>query len=63
MRDLLKRLVVEEEGQGLVEYSLIVGLVVTAIYAAVELSGTETAVSSLWTTVSSQLDNAASTGS
>ena len=63
MRDLLKRLVVEEEGQGLVEYSLIVGLVVTAIYAAVQLSGTAGAVTSLWGTVSSTVSAAGTAGS
>lgn len=35
MKQLLKRLVVEEKGQGITEYALILGLVVLGIWIAV----------------------------
>jgi len=35
MKQILKRLVVEEKGQGITEYALILGLVVLAIWIAV----------------------------
>ena len=60
MRELLKRLMVEEEGQGIVEYTLIIGLVVTGIYAAVSLTNIPTAVSGLWTTVATDIGTAGS---
>ncbi len=33
--DILKRLIVNEDGQGVIEYTLMVGLVVLALWAAV----------------------------
>ena len=42
--ELLKRLVVEEEGQGLVEYSLIVLLVALVFWVAVQGSGVDQAL-------------------
>ena len=35
MKQLLKRLVVEEKGQGITEYALILGLVVLGVWIAV----------------------------
>jgi len=58
--NLLKRLWVEEEGQGVVEYSLMIGLVVVGIYAAVSILGIPAAVSSLWSSVKTEVDGAAS---
>ena len=60
MGNMLKRLWVEEEGQGVVEYSLMIGLVVVGIYAAVSLLGIPASVTSLWTAVNTQLTTAAS---
>jgi Flp pilus assembly pilin Flp len=46
--ELLKRLVTEEEGQGLVEYTLVVLLVALVFWVAVYGSGTEDALASAW---------------
>ena len=46
--ELLKRLVVEEEGQGLVEYSLIVLLVALVFWVAVKGTGVDNALSGAW---------------
>ena len=45
----LKRLMVEEEGQGLVEYTLILALVVIGIWAAVALFDIPGKVTAIWT--------------
>jgi len=55
--ELLKRLVVEEEGQGLVEYSLIVLLVALVFWMAVQGSGVENAISNTWTSISTCLNS------
>jgi Flp pilus assembly pilin Flp len=46
--EFLKRLVVEEEGQGLVEYSLIVLLVALVFWIAVTNSGANQALENAW---------------
>ena len=53
--DLFKRLIVEEEGQGLVEYTLLIGVPVLALWAAVNYSGVKTQISNLWGKAASQL--------
>ena len=53
--DLFKRLIVEEEGQGLVEYTLLVGVLVLALWAAVNYSGVKDQISTLWGKSASQL--------
>ena len=58
--ELLKRLMVDEDGQGVVEYTLMIGLVVLGIWVAVQLLDIPGAVSALWTNVSTQLTTAAS---
>ena len=55
--ELLKRLMTEEEGQGIVEYALIVGLVVFGIWLLVQQSGIGAKVSNIFTSVGSALDN------
>ena len=55
--ELLKRLMTEEEGQGIVEYALIVGLVVFGIWLLVQQSGIGGKVSNIFTNVGSALDN------
>ena len=49
------RLIIEEEGQGLVEYTLLIGVLVLALWAAVNYSGVKTQISSLWGKAASQL--------
>jgi pilus assembly protein Flp/PilA len=54
--NLIKRLIKEEEGQGLVEYALIVGLIALVCVAAITLAGTS--VSNIWTTIQTKLQGA-----
>lgn len=49
--ELLKRLVVEEEGQGLVEYTLIVLLVALVFWVAVKDANVGGALASAWQNV------------
>ena len=49
--ELLKRLVVEEEGQGLVEYTLIVLLVALVFWVAVKGTNADQALSNAWTSI------------
>ena len=55
--ELLKRLVVEEEGQGLVEYSLIVLLVALVFWVAVRGTNIGGALSNAWVDVTNELNN------
>ena len=55
--ELLKRLVVEEEGQGLVEYSLIVLLVALVFWMAVQGSGVQNAITNTWADISGCLNS------
>jgi Flp pilus assembly pilin Flp len=50
----------EEEGQNIVEYTLMIGLVVLVIWAAVEALGIDTAVNTVWNNVKTELGTAAS---
>jgi Flp pilus assembly pilin Flp len=52
---LFKRLLNEEEGQDIVEYALMIGLVVVVIWVAVKASGVDVAVSTIWSKVDSAL--------
>jgi pilus assembly protein Flp/PilA len=52
MINLLKRLVVEEEGQGLVEYTLIVLLVALVFWVAVKNTNIGTQLTASWNSVS-----------
>jgi Flp pilus assembly pilin Flp len=49
--ELLKRLVVEEEGQGLVEYTLIVLLVALVFWVAVKGTNADQALVNAWTDI------------
>ena len=53
--DLFKRLIVEEEGQGLVEYTLLIGVLVLDLWAAVNYSGVKNQIRTLWGSTASQL--------
>ena len=53
--ELFKRLIVEEEGQGLVEYTLLIGVLVLALWAAVQYSDVKNQISTLWGKAASQL--------
>jgi Flp pilus assembly pilin Flp len=55
--ELLKRLVVEEEGQGLVEYTLIVLLVALVFWVAIRSTNVNTALSDSWNDIVGALNN------
>jgi Flp pilus assembly pilin Flp len=55
--ELLKRLVVEEEGQGLVEYTLMVLLVVLVFWVAIRNTNIGGALTAAWTDVTNELNN------
>jgi len=54
MLKLLRRLVSEEEGQGLVEYALIIGLV--AVVLIVALSSMQVSISSVFEKITGKLN-------
>ena len=53
MKQLLKRLMVEENGQGLTEYALILGLVVLGIWVAVTQTNIGASITGIFTNVNS----------
>jgi Flp pilus assembly pilin Flp len=57
---LLKRLLAEEEGQDIVEYALMIGLVVLVIWVGVKASGVDSSISTIWSGVKSSLASAGS---
>ncbi len=59
--DILKRLMFDEDGQGVIEYTLMVGLVVLALWAAVFLFDIPAAIGNLWSSVSTALNDPTST--
>lgn len=56
--ELIKRFVREEEGQGLVEYALIIGLIAVVAIAALTLAGTS--INAIFTSIGGKLDSTAS---
>jgi Flp pilus assembly pilin Flp len=60
--EFLKRLVVEEEGQGLVEYSLIVLLVALVFWVAVKGANVDDALSTTWGQIVGCLGSGTGTG-
>lgn len=55
--ELLKRLVVEEDGQGLVEYTLIVVLVALVFWVAIKQTNIGSQMASGWSKVSACVGN------
>ncbi len=51
--ELMKRLIHDEKGQGLVEYALIVGLIALVAVAVIAASGTS--IKGIWTKISGEL--------
>lgn len=58
MKNLLKRFINEEEGQDLIEYALLAGLI--ALACVVALTATGTNLNTLWTSVNDAVATAAS---
>ncbi|MBF0499915.1 MAG: Flp family type IVb pilin [Candidatus Riflebacteria bacterium] len=57
--EIIRRFVREEQGQGLVEYALIIGLIAVVAIAALTASGGS--ISSIFGTISGKLSNANAT--
>jgi Flp pilus assembly pilin Flp len=55
--ELLKRLVLEEDGQGLVEYTLIVLLVALVFWVAIKNTNIGTALADGWSSITSCVSN------
>jgi Flp pilus assembly pilin Flp len=55
--ELLKRLMVEEDGQGLVEYALIVLLVVFVFWMAIKGTDIGNQLENAWTKIGTCLEN------
>jgi Flp pilus assembly pilin Flp len=53
---------VEEKGQGITEYALILGLVVFGIWILVSQSGIAEAINNLFNNVASEIENCNSSG-
>lgn len=53
--EFLKRLVREEEGQGLIEYVLIVGLIALVAVGVIVLAGDS--IKSIWQNISGELED------
>lgn len=56
---MIRNFLVQEEGQGLVEYALIIGLIAVVAIAALTASGGS--ISSIFNTISSKLSDANTT--
>lgn len=57
MQQLVKRLWTEEDGQGLVEYALMVLFVVVAMWVAVKNSDVDDKLQAAWEDIGNNLDN------
>jgi len=55
--ELLKRLVVEEDRQGITEYALILGLVILGVWVTVKVSGLGTAITGVFNAVKTEVSN------
>ena len=54
--ELIKRLVKEEDGQGLTEYALILGLVVLGFWVAIKATNLGPSLSNIFTNVKGKVD-------
>jgi Flp pilus assembly pilin Flp len=61
--ELLKRLLVEEEGQGLVEYTLIVVLVALVFWVAIKNTNIGSGLAAGWSKITSCVGDAANCSS
>lgn len=59
MKNLVNRLLVEEEGQGMTEYALVLGVI--AIGAIALITAFRTQVTNLWNSITDQITGAVST--
>jgi pilus assembly protein Flp/PilA len=59
MKSLIKRMLVEEEGQGMTEYALVLGVI--AIGAIALITAFRTQVTNLWNSITTQITGAVNT--
>jgi len=59
----LEELVTKEDGQDTVEYTLMIGLVVTVIWLGVSVFGIPASVETIWSNVGSEVAKAPGAGS
>jgi Flp pilus assembly pilin Flp len=62
MKQLLSRLMVEEKGQGITEYALILGLVVFGIWLLVSQSGIAESINGIFANVASVVNDCGTSG-
>lgn len=62
MKELLYQLLTEDDGQGITEYALILGLVVFGLWVLISTSGIGTSISTLFGNVKSEIDKCAQGG-
>ncbi|MFL0267690.1 Flp family type IVb pilin [Candidatus Clostridium radicumherbarum] len=55
MLNIVKRLMVEEEGQGLTEYALVLGVIAVACIGIIAAFGTQ--ITQAWTSIQQNLGN------
>lgn len=55
--EILRRLLVEEDGQGITEYALILGLLVLGIWVGIATGALPTAINNLFGRVTTQIDS------
>ena len=60
MNASLRNLVLKEEGQNLVEYTLMIGVVVTVIWVSVSVFGIPSSLEAMWTDVAEEVAEAPS---
>jgi Flp pilus assembly pilin Flp len=58
--EFFKRMLVEEDGQNIVEYTLMIGLVVLVIWVAISALGIPESLQNIWKNVNTQLGVASS---
>ena len=61
MKDVLKRLLAEEEGQGITEYALILGLIVFGVWVTIVQTNIGETIGQLFTNVNTEIKNCSST--
>jgi Flp pilus assembly pilin Flp len=60
---IVTRLGVEERGQNIVEYTLMIGLIVLVIWVAISVFGIPGSLQTIWTNVNTEIGSAPGAGS
>ena len=62
MKDLLKRLLIEEEGQGITEYALILGLIVFGVWVTIVQTDIGATIAALFDNVKGEIEKCSAPG-